>query len=476
MPLAQASEALRQIRPEFYVIFALAFIAQFVLAVLILFGMRDLDRRIKKIRNQEQLDSHYYDSAYYQALRRIGFAAPLLGVFITAFLFVTQSEGQVVGDSIKLPDLRILFGGVLVGAAIAITNQFFLWFCDIFYTKLKRSYEAAQNERSQSDMASETESASILKNLVAGVSEKVNQASQESADFISNLNVQLQYGTKLLKNNMKLSSQLGDTTKRFSQSFAEQSAAINTNIDVLVQAYAKNQSDFTNLAEELRASSRAALDVQSDALERVAKFEEIGDAISGSAADVSKSVGGLSNETQKMGASVRDYLVELEQSTNDVIKRLGTLGQTIDRLPDIMNGSASAITDVSSKMSIASTAFESNISHLQQSSKSQADMARSLKDAAGEVKEGANSLNSTFKSVDQSNLKLKQSIEDLLTASKALSSQLDDQRKILKQWPEFTEKILESMQIHFDNKIGEMSSVLTTLIQKTAMSSNKTSV
>ena len=130
-------------------------------------------------------------------------------------------------------------------------------------------------------------------------------------------------------------------------------------------------------------------------------------------------------------------------------------------------------------MSGSAAALEANISNLQQSTKSQADMAKSLRDAASEVKEGANSLNSTFKSVDQSNLKLKESIQDLLNASKALSTQLEDQRKILKQWPEFTEKILASMQLHFDNKIGEMSSVLTTLIQKTAVNSNsnnKTSV
>ena len=211
MPLPQATEALRQIRPEFYVIFAVALLAQVILSIVILLGMRRLNRRLKKIRNQDQLDSHYYESGSYQALRRIGFAAPLLGVFITAFLFVTQSEGQVVGDSAKLPDLRILFGGVLVGAAIAIANQFFLWFCDIYYSKLKRSFEADQDSRTESENAAGTENALVLDNLISGVSDKVSQVSQETSDFVSNLNEQLRNGTKLLKNNMRLSAPVSYT-------------------------------------------------------------------------------------------------------------------------------------------------------------------------------------------------------------------------------------------------------------------------
>jgi hypothetical protein len=59
-------------------------------------------------------------------------------------------------------------------------------------------------------------------------------------------------------------------------------------------------------------------------------------------------------------------------------------------------------------------------------------------------------------------------LDGLRIASKDLSKQLEEQRKILKQWPEFTEKILNNMQLNFDRKIGEMAAVLTKLIQKTA--------
>jgi methyl-accepting chemotaxis protein len=461
----------------FLYIFAAVLIFQVVLVLAILASLFWTRKRLQDATSESHADGMLFGGVIYQLLRRVGFAAPLIGVFITAFLFVTEAANQK--DPAKLPDLRVLFGGVLVGAAIAIANQFFLWICDSFFSFAKRDLKFAGNENSVDAVGYVDDLRVAILEGVSSIKTTTENASTETVDFFDSLRVQLNAGSTLIQEHRKLSRSLVAQSVEFTDRFEKKTAKMDAGVGSLVESLKKNGVKFDVLLAELRLATDRTTSIQDDAVGRVKRLEKISaeikrsiDALSQSIEESTSKVSGgvvdLSSETKKMGEQVRAFLKEIDQSAADTVKRLANLGTTIDKLPRLMDASATLLSNSVEEINKAAKNVGVSSANLSKSAKQQSESAGTLNEASTFVKDGASSLKSTFQGVDQSNLKFKESLDGLRIASKDLSKQLEEQRKILKQWPEFTEKILNNMQLNFDRKIGEMAAVLTKLIQKTA--------
>ena len=89
-----------------------------------------------------EIDSLFFDSGEYQALRRMGVSAPLLGVLASAILLTYwKPMSETAGGAAPL-DLRHLFGGVFAGVLVAIINQGCLWWVELAYRRIRQRIEA----------------------------------------------------------------------------------------------------------------------------------------------------------------------------------------------------------------------------------------------------------------------------------------------------------------------------------------------
>lgn len=89
------------------------------------------------------LDSRFFGSGPYEALRRLGISSPLFGVAATAILILARPSSPDAAAADSLSDLKLLFSGVLGGALVAITNQICLWTANYKYQKRRNSSKLA---------------------------------------------------------------------------------------------------------------------------------------------------------------------------------------------------------------------------------------------------------------------------------------------------------------------------------------------
>ncbi len=286
------------------------------------------------------LDSLFFDSGEYQALRRLGISAPLIGVLISAIL-IAKVPGSSTPGTLQLPDLSSLFAGVFVGVLIALTNQVCLWWAELQFRKLRDRIDATLPNSPLIDFLDDS------RNRVSSMVDQHRRALEEALrTTIDVARTQVQ----------ELVSESTSAIEGLNAVIAEGHTAIRDQQEIVVNA-SKASSDHV---EQLATASADFRNVLSELKTHLGKTMTTFDATLQSLDGNATRLLDTSHDIQKNSASLLDSLGESHRAVLDgLASATSKTTAEISNLQTVVRDSATVANRVSEVTSSALSALES---------------------------------------------------------------------------------------------------------------------
>lgn len=481
---------------------------------------RDADKSIASVGTLSRpaeylatLDSLFFESGEYQALRRMGVSAPLLGVLASAVLLaygdaLTSTEGNP-----GLPDLQKLFGGVFAGVLVALANQVCLWWVELAYRRARRRAESrlppssidTEMERFTSRLEAMTEMHRVALDAAIAKTSKAAHAQisalvSESQKSIASLSALAASGSETLTQQIAVvkksnaasdayANSLNESSKRFNESLNRLDATLGgiaSRVDSTLQSLGENAKSLAGESQKMSDRSKALLSTMETSQESVLagirlSADRSNQGIEGLISVVQNSdalvrqlstktalaLDGISDLPKQINAAVSNATDSIRNAARDIQASATTLNASSKQMHSSTEGYAKQITAIVELLSsladkqlapLASKTVEALRSHAQQCS----DASKALEAASALVLESSQSTGATLARVKESDQKLENAVALLTRSVERSSKSMEDQLTVLRTWPQTTEQMVEHAREFLDQ---EMKTIAQQMVQ-----------